>query len=143
MSFNLSQLGMIRHWTRHLRTERDPAVRRRMMRSRAINTFGLGLTAVVLVIVLITKFLAGAWITIIAMGFFFLVMQGIAATTTASSSSSRPTSRTRCMPTRVHAIVLVSKLHKPTLRALAFAKATRPNALEAIYVVDRPGATAG
>ena len=34
------------------------------------------------------------------------------------------------LPTRVHAIVLVSKLHKPTLRALAFAKATRPNVLE-------------
>ena len=24
VSFNLSQLGMIRHWTRHLKTERDP-----------------------------------------------------------------------------------------------------------------------
>ena len=34
VSFNLSQLGMIRHWTRHLRTETDPAERRRMMRSR-------------------------------------------------------------------------------------------------------------
>ena len=42
------------------------------------------------------------------------------------------------LPTRVHAIVLVSKLHKPTLRALAFAKATRPNVLEGVYVVDRP-----
>ena len=30
------------------------------------------------------------------------------------------------LPSRVHAIVLVSKLHKPTLRALAFAKAARP-----------------
>ena len=38
------------------------------------------------------------------------------------------------MPTRVHAIVLVSKLHKPTLRALAFAKATRPNVLEGVHV---------
>ena len=38
------------------------------------------------------------------------------------------------MPTRVHAIVLVSKLHKPTLRALAFAKAARPNILEGVYV---------
>ena len=47
VSFNVSQLGMIRHWTRHLRTETDPG-RRRMMRSRAINTFGLGMTAVVL-----------------------------------------------------------------------------------------------
>ena len=42
------------------------------------------------------------------------------------------------MPTRVHAIVLVSKLHKPTLRALAFAKATRPNVLEAVYVATDP-----
>ena len=30
VSFNLSQLGMIRHWTRLLKTETDPAVRRRM-----------------------------------------------------------------------------------------------------------------
>ena len=43
VSFNLSQLGMIRHWTRHLKTETDPAARRRMMRSRVINTFGLDL----------------------------------------------------------------------------------------------------
>ena len=38
----------------------------------------------------------------------------------------------------MHAIVLVSKLHKPTLRALAFAKAARPYMLEAVTVdVDR------
>ena len=42
------------------------------------------------------------------------------------------------LPSRVHAIVLVSKLHKPTLRALAFAKAARPYMLEAVTVdVDR------
>jgi hypothetical protein len=41
----------------------------------------------------------------------------------------------------VHAIVLVSKLHKPTLRALAFAKATRPNVLEGVYVASDPGQT--
>ncbi|MBC7633233.1 MAG: DNA-binding protein, partial [Flavobacterium sp.] len=40
VSFNLSQLGMIRHWTRHLRTETDPVVRRRMFRSRSINASG-------------------------------------------------------------------------------------------------------
>jgi hypothetical protein len=34
----------------------------------------------------------------------------------------------------VYAIVLVSKLHRPTLRALAFAKASRPHVLEAITV---------
>ena len=33
VSFTLSQTGMVRHWTRQLRTETDPAVRRRMKRS--------------------------------------------------------------------------------------------------------------
>jgi amino acid transporter len=142
VSFNLSQLGMIRHWTRHLRTERDPAVRRRMMRSRAINTFGLGMTAVVLVIVLITKFLAGAWITILAMGFFFLVMQAIGRHYARVELELAADEQDKVMPTRVHAIVLASKLHKPTLRALAFARATRPNVLEAIYVsVDAKATT--
>ncbi|QIK76339.1 APC family permease [Nocardioides piscis] len=134
VSFNLSQLGMIRHWTRHLRAETDPAKRRRMMRSRAINTFGLGLTAVVLVIVVVTKFLAGAWITILAMGFFFLIMRGIRGHYTMVEEELAADEQDKVLPTRVHAIVLVSKLHKPTLRALAFAKATRPNVLEGIYV---------
>ncbi|WP_436700867.1 APC family permease [Nocardioides sp. BYT-33-1] len=134
VSFNLSQLGMIRHWTRHLATERDPAERRRMQRSRAINTFGLGLTSVVLVIVLVTKFLHGAWITILAMGFFFLLMQAIKRHYDRVADELAADETDKALPTRVHAVVLVSKLHKPTLRALAFAKATRPNALEGVYV---------
>jgi hypothetical protein len=125
---------MIRHWTRHLRTVRDPAERRRMIRSRGINTFGLGLTAVVLVIVLITKFLAGAWITIIAMGTFFMIMKGISKHYDRVEEELAADDEDKVLPTRVHAIVLASKLHKPTLRALAFAKATRPNVLEAVYV---------
>ncbi len=38
------------------------------------------------------------------------------------------------LPSRNHALVLVSKLHLPTLRALAYARATRPDVLEAITV---------
>jgi hypothetical protein len=33
------------------------------------------------------------------------------------------------LPSRNHAIVLVSKVHNPTLRALAYARATRPHDL--------------
>ena len=134
VSFNLSQLGMIRHWTRHLVTETDPQVRRRMQRSRMINTFGLAMTAVVLAIVLVTKFLAGAWITILAMVVFFLIMKGIRKHYDLVEAELAADDQDKVLPTRVHAIVLVSKLHKPTLRALAFAKATRPNVLEAVYV---------
>ncbi len=134
VSFNLSQLGMIRHWTRHLQTERDPAARRRMLRSRAINTFGLGMTAVVLVIVLVTKFLNGAWITILAMIVFFAIMKAINRHYSNVALELAADEEDKILPTRVHAIVLVGKLHKPTLRALAFAKASRPNVLEGVYV---------
>ena len=105
-----------------------------MQRSRAINAFGLGMTAVVLVIVLVTKFLAGAWITILAMGVFFLLMKGIARHYALVDLELAAGEEDKILPTRVHAIVLVSKLHKPTLRALAYATAARPNVLEAVYV---------
>ena len=141
VSFNLSQLGMIRHWTRHLRTEKDPQVRRRMMRSRAINAIGLTFTAVVLVIVLLTKFLAGAWITILAMVIFYIIMRAIRRHYDNVALELAADEEDKVMPTRVHAIVLVSKLHKPTLRALAFAKATRPNVLEGVYVASDARAT--
>src|SRR5439155_12918131 len=61
VSFTLSQTGMLRHWNRQLRTERDPAERRRMMRSRAINGFGAVMTGFVLIRVVVSKFVAGAW----------------------------------------------------------------------------------
>src|SRR6476619_2539626 len=141
VSFNLSQLGMIRHWTRGLRSESDPAERRRMFRSRMINTFGLAMTAVVFVIVLVTKFFAGAWIAILAMVAFFLIMRGIRRHYDNVADELAADEEDKVMPTRVHAIVLVSKLHKPTLRALAFAKATRPNVLEGVYVAADAEAT--
>ena len=140
VSFNLSQLGMIRHWTRHLRTETDPAVRRRMYRSRAINAIGLGMTASVLVVVLVTKFLAGAWIAILAMMVFFVILRAIRRHYDRVEQELVVGDEDQVLPTRVHAIVLVSKLHKPTMRALAYAKASRPNVLEAVSV-DTDGGT--
>ena len=50
-----------------------------MTRSRVINTIGFGMTAVVLVVVLITKFTHGAWIAILAMAVLFVIMRGIHA----------------------------------------------------------------
>ncbi|RSM59655.1 APC family permease [Kibdelosporangium aridum] len=136
VSFTLSQSGMIRHWNRLLRSETDPVERRKMRRSQGINAFGLAMTGTVLVIVLITKFLVGAWIAIAAMTAIFALMTGIkkhydrVADELREAEEGRPT----VMPSRNHAIVLVSKLHLPTRRALAYAKATRPDVLEAVTV---------
>ena len=140
VSFTLSQLGMLRHWTREMQTA-EPAARRRMMRSRAINGFGLVMTGSVLVVVLITKFLLGAWITLVVMAIFFAGMRSIRRHYDSVSEELTISDVDQHLPTRVHAVVLVSKLHRPTMRALAYAKASRPNILEAVYVSVDPAET--
>ncbi|GAB3901864.1 APC family permease [Microbispora bryophytorum] len=138
VSFTLSQIGMVRHWTRHLRTETDARARFHMMRSRVINGFGAVMTGLVLVVVLATKFTHGAYIVCIAMPVLFLMMKGIrrhydrVAEELAAPEGHE--SEESLLPARNHAIVLVSKIHKPTLRALAYARATRPSTLEAVTV---------
>ncbi|MFF5564076.1 APC family permease [Streptomyces sp. NPDC012623] len=137
VSFTLSQTGMVRHWNRHLRTERDAAKRRHMVRSRAINTFGAFFTGLVLIVVLATKFTHGAWVALLGMVIFYGTMTAIrrhydrvAAEIAAAEAPSDDTVR----PSRVHSIVLVSKVHKPTLRALGYAKLMRSDTLEALSI---------
>jgi amino acid transporter len=137
ISFTLSQIGMVRHWTRLLRNETDPAVRRTMIRSRVVNTVGFVATGAVLLVVMVTKFLAGAWIALVAMTLLFAVMKLIRKHYDAVSrelEQQNAEDNDVVLPSRNHAVVLVSKLHLPTLRALAYARATRPDALEAVTV---------
>ncbi len=143
VSFTTSQIGMIRHWNRHLKTEQDRRVRARMNRSRAINAVGAAMSGTVLVVVLITKFAKGAWIAIAAMAVLFVMMRGISRHYARVQAELEPdeTVDESMLPSRVHAIVLVSKIHKPTLRALVYARATRPSILEAVTVNVEPDQT--
>ncbi|GAB3971440.1 APC family permease [Actinoallomurus acanthiterrae] len=134
VSFTLSQAGMVKHWTDELRGTQTGPDRRRIHRARVINTIGAAFTGLVLVIVLITKFTHGAWIVVIAMPLVFAMMKGIHRHYEHVAAELRPSDDAVAMPSRVHAVVLVSKLHTPTLRALAFARATRPNTLTALTV---------
>ena len=136
-SFTFSQIGMVRHWTRLLRTETDPAERIRMIRSRVINTIGLIATGTVLIVVLVTKFLVGAWIAIVVMGALFILMRAIHRhydTVSRELTANTEESANMVLPSRNHAVLLVANMHLPTLRALAFARATRPDVLEALTV---------
>jgi len=134
VSFTMSQTGMVRHWTSLLRTERDAAERRRMVRSRAINAFGGVMTGAVLVVVLTTKFVKGAWIAVAMMVFIFITMQAIRRHYDRVSTELVPSDDAPILPARNHAVVLVSKVHQPTLRAIAYALATRPDTLTAVTV---------
>jgi amino acid transporter len=142
VSFVNSQTGMIRHWNRNLPHEKDHARRRQMKRSRVINTVGAFVTSLVLVIILISKFTEGAWIAIVAMIVLFMMMKGISKHYARVSRELIPDEDEDVLPSRVHAIVLVSKVHKATLRAVAYARATRPSTLTAVTVDVDPDETA-
>jgi amino acid transporter len=142
-SFTLSQTGMVRHWNRELRTETDPALRRRHHVARVINATGAVITSLVLIIVLATKFTQGAWLAVLAAIVLFVMMRGIRRHYDAIAAELAVTDLRSEMapPSRVLAIVLVSTIHKPTLRALAYARAFRPDHLEALTVaIDRDAA---
>jgi hypothetical protein len=100
-----------------------------------MNLAGAVATAIVLVVVLYTKVVQGAWIAVVAMILIFAMMKGISshyraiAAEVDAGAYGKPV-----LPARNHALILVSKLHLPTMRAIAYAKATRPDSLKALTI---------
>jgi hypothetical protein len=134
-SFTLGQLGMIKHWTRNIATTNDKSLVSKMKRSRIINTIGFILTGSVLIIVLVTKFTHGAWMVVVAIPILMAIMSSIYVYyRKVNDELSLTSSASLSLPSRIHGIILVSKLHKPTMRAVYYARATRPSTLEAITV---------
>jgi len=133
-SFTLSQFGMVRHWRSELSVTDDGTRRNAIRRSQLINGTGAAVTALVLLIVVRYKFLEGAYLAIGAMIVIFLLMRAIRRHYDAVSVELEPEPGGVTLPSRNHGVVLVSKLHSPTLRALAYAKATRPSDLIALTV---------
>ncbi|MEU9414834.1 APC family permease [Streptomyces sp. NPDC048272] len=136
VSFTLSQSGMVRHWRRALDSpDTARGERVHIHRRLAINAVGAAMTALVLVIVLITKFTHGAWLVVIAMPLLFLGMKGVRRhyDTVADQVAVAPGVKPR-KPARHHVVVLVSSVHAPTLKALGYAQALRPDSLTAVTV---------
>jgi len=133
-SFTLSQVGMVKHWYTELRTTTDSARRRAIRRSQAINATGAGVTGLVLIIVVRYKFAAGAYLAIPAMVVISFLMRAGRRHYDAVALELAPEPGGVPLPSRNHAVVLVSRMHAPTLRALAYAKATRPHDLTALTV---------
>lgn len=137
-SFTLSQIGMVRHWNGMLATTTAPGARGQIQMSRVVNAVGAACTALVLVIVLVTKFTGGAYLVVIAVPLLWLLMREVSRHYERVGVQLRPSSHATLLPSRVHAVVLVSTLHEPALRALNYARATRPSTITALTVqVDR------
>ena len=58
------------------------------------------------------------------------------------SRQSRPKAAGITLPSRTHAIVLVSQLNEPALKALAYARAVHPDTIAALRVDTDPDRTA-
>jgi hypothetical protein len=99
------------------------------------------MTSVVLVIVLISKFSHGAYLVVIAMPVLYLWMHGVHRHYVKVDSQLAPTPDGVPLPSRVHAVVLVSRLTTPALRALSFARASRPSTIEALTIRTNPAET--
>ncbi len=70
MAFTLSQAGMVRHWMK----EKDAPHRRAKM---FLNGLGAIATGITLLVVLMTKFMAGAWIVVILVPLIIGLMAGV------------------------------------------------------------------
>ncbi len=112
LSFTLNQAGMVRHWFK-LRT---PGWERLAL----INGTGATVTAIVLVVVAITKFVHGAWFILLLIPILVLCFQAIHrhyedVTQQLSLENRWPT------PVQRHAIVVpVAGLHRGVLKAVRY-----------------------
>jgi amino acid transporter len=126
-SFTLSQAAMVQ---RH-RKLRQPGWRRGVLISGA----GSIATFIVLVIVAVTKFAVGAWVPIVVVPAIIALFAGVrrhydrvgaALTVTPAEAATPPINHT--------VVVLVGRVHRGVLKALAYAKSLRPQYLVAAYV---------
>jgi amino acid transporter len=79
LTFTLSQTGMVAHWRRELRAPAAPGQRHRRRVSLACNAVGAAATGVALVIIIIAKFVEGAWITLLVMPCVIVLLKAVKA----------------------------------------------------------------
>jgi amino acid transporter len=135
-SFTFGQAGMARHWHRLIADcEPDAAERRRYRVALALNVIGAVVTGIVVIVVIRYRFLDGAYLVIIAMAVLFALMMGVRAHYRRISEELAIGDDAEVVqPSNNHAVVLVSSLNQATMRALGYAKATRPAHLIALTV---------
>lgn len=132
ISFTLGQIGMVRHWLRVLKEGSDD--RGAVWRGLFINALGAAMTAIVLVVVTITKFTHGAWLVYVIMPTLYILMLGVNRYYRDVDLEIEADPITRFGAKGDHAIVLVGRMQKPVLKALDYAIAARHDTIEAVHV---------
>ena len=140
LSMLLTQGSVVSYRIRKLRITLAFTSRRHLIRDLAVSIIGVIVTAAVLITVVVTKFMAGAWLSLLIIATLFggmmITRKHYDAVIKAAEIpyEDLETADLSSLPSRVHAIVYTKDLNKPVLRALAYARASHPSTLEALTV---------
>jgi amino acid transporter len=135
-SFTLSQTGMVKHWT--VEGRKGEAALRGWRRSIAINAVGAVTTAVVLVVVVVSKFREGAWLSMLIMALLVPCFYGIHRHYMWVRRELRTGSVRVGAVTTNHVILLVRTLDAAAAEALGYVRSFRPASFRAVAPADAP-----
>jgi amino acid transporter len=134
LAFTLSQAGMVMHWWR----ERGKNWRVKL----AANWLGALATGTTLLVIAISKFVSGAWITILAIPLLVIVLQRIhnhyLGVSHELTLHGRPPSLKPLPPPRI--VIPVSSLHRGVIVAVRYARSISTE-VTAVHVETNPEAT--
>lgn len=125
--FSLSQFGMVRH---HLRL-REP----KWQRGLVINAVGCLATTIVLGVVVVSKFTIGAWVPVLVIPMIVLVFRRIHRHYVRIDAQLAVEPGTVVRRRTNTVVVLVGRITKGTLTAIAYARSLHPDRLVAVSVV--------
>lgn len=135
LAFTLSQAGMVRHWWRERRKNRQ------WLPKAIINGIGAMATFATLLIVGISKFREGAWIIVLLIPIFVIAFQRIHQhyldVGKQLSLKGLPPNLKPLPPMRL--VVPVSGVHRGIIEAMDFAQSISKN-VTAVYIELEPGA---
>ena len=101
----------------------------------AINAIGAALTAVVFVVIIVTKFVHGAWAVLVLLPILVLAFRAVHQHYKSVARQLSLEQQRRVQPVRRHtALVLISGVHRGVTPALEFAKSLAPDNTTALYV---------
>lgn len=135
-SFTLSQSGMVIHWLRE--RHKGPSAARGWRRSIVINVIGALATGLVLIVVTVTKFSAGGWLSMLFMAILVMLFVSVHRHYTAVMKALR---RGTVRPGEVgvnHMVLVVRDLDPATAEAVGVVRSVRPTELHIVHPSDEP-----
>ena len=162
LSFTLSQTGMVRHWlkagralktgeasakdqdvnasadsrtTKQIQIARDELKQAgHWKKSIVVNGLGAIATFIVLVVLVITKFIHGAWIVVVLIPLLVALFRAIHRHYMDVATQLTTEGLQKLQPIRHEVIVPISGIHRGVLKALEYAKAIAPHHVTAVYI---------